>query len=257
MTVYLDLVMILNFFVDFLLILGTNRLSGFPPGWGRAALAAGLGAVYSGACLLPGFHFLMSTLWRVVSLCLMGIIAFGWNRMAWKRAGTFLLLSMALGGAALGLGDGSVWKLILAALAVWLLCRVAFSGGTGNREFVPVRITHQGQTVSLTALRDTGNTLCDPVTGEQVTVIGAEAAVKLTGLGQKQLRAPLETLSAMPLKGLRLIPYRAVGSSGMLLAMRFSDVQIGRRKGSAIVAFAPDAVGNGEGYQALTGGMMG
>jgi len=257
LTVYLDLVMILNFLVDFLLILGTNRLSGFPPGWGRAALAAALGAVYSGGCLLPGFYFLTNTLWRVVSLALMGGIAFGWNRLGWKRTGIFLLLSMALGGAAVGLGDGSVWKLGLAALVVWLLCRTAFSGGTVNREFVPLRITHQGQTVSLTALKDTGNTLCDPLTGEQVTVVGSETAEKLTGLGQNQLRTPLETLTEKPIKGLRLIPYHAVGSSGMLLAMRFSDVQIGRRKGSAIVAFAPDAVGNGEGYQALTGGMMG
>ena len=30
MEVYLDLVIILNFLVDFLLLLGTNRLSGFP-----------------------------------------------------------------------------------------------------------------------------------------------------------------------------------------------------------------------------------
>lgn len=257
MTVYLDMVMILNFSVDFLLILGTNRLSGFPPGWGRAALAAGLGAVYSGACLLPGFHFLMNTLWRVVSLVLIGGIAFGWMRTGWRRTGIFLLLSLALGGAAMGMGDGSLWKLVLAALAVWLLCRVGFPCGVGSREFVPVRITHQGRTVSLTALKDTGNTLCDPVTGEQVTVIGAEAASKLTGLGREKFRTPLETITEKQVNGLRLIPYRAVGCGGMLLAMRFSDVEIGSRKGSAIVAFAPDSVGNGEGYQALTGGMLG
>ena len=44
MEVYLDLVVILNFLVDFLLLLGTNRLSGFPLAAGRCAAAAGLAA---------------------------------------------------------------------------------------------------------------------------------------------------------------------------------------------------------------------
>ena len=44
MVVYLDLVMGLNFGVDFLLLLGTNHLAGFPPGYGRTAAAAALGA---------------------------------------------------------------------------------------------------------------------------------------------------------------------------------------------------------------------
>ena len=38
--IYLDLVVILNFLVDFLLLLGTNRLSGFPASPLRAAAAA-------------------------------------------------------------------------------------------------------------------------------------------------------------------------------------------------------------------------
>ena len=43
MAVYLDLVMLLNFLVDYLLLLGTNRLSGSPMTPGRCALAAVLG----------------------------------------------------------------------------------------------------------------------------------------------------------------------------------------------------------------------
>ena len=48
MEIYLDLVILLNFLVDFLLLLGTNRLSGFPAAIGRCALAAALGALHSG-----------------------------------------------------------------------------------------------------------------------------------------------------------------------------------------------------------------
>lgn len=249
MSVYLDLVMILNFLVDFLLLLGTNRLSGFPMGARRAALAAGLGALYSGACMLPGFRFLGNTLWRLVSLGLMASIAFGWNRSTIKRGGIFVLLSMALGGIALGMGQGSFPMLVLAAMGVWLLCRIGFGGSVGQ-EYVPVEI----EQLKLIALRDTGNTLRDPVTGEGVLIVSADAAWHLCGLTEAQLQHPMETM--LTVSGFRLIPYRAVGQPGsMLLARKFEHVKIGDRRGSAIVAFAPEQIGRGECYQALAGGV--
>ena len=255
--VYLDLVMLLNFLVDFLLLLGTNRLSGFPGGPGRCALGALLGAVYSGACLLPGFSFLGNLLWRTVSLGLMGLAAFGWNRSALKRSGIFLLLSMALGGIALNFGRRDFPGLVLAAVLCWLLCRLAFGDTVGGREYVPVTLSYGGKTASLLALRDSGNTLRDPVTGEQVLVISGEVAQRLTGLTRQQLENPLETMAIHSLPGLRLVPFRSVGQSGgMLLAMRFADVTIGSRQQSAIVAFAPEGMGQGSMYQALTGGVI-
>lgn len=255
MTVYLDFVMLLNFLVDFLLILGTNRLSGFPAQPWRCAGAALVGAVYSGACLLPGFRFLGNLLWRCVSLGLMGVMAFGCNASAIKRSGLFLLLSMAMGGIALSMGRGDLLSLILCALVCFLLSRISFGGQVGGREYVPMSIAYEGRSASLIALKDTGNTLKDPVTGEQVLVISAEIACRLTGLTVEQLRKPLETLVFHPLPGLRLIPYRAVGNGGgFLLAKRFEEVTVGNRKQSALVAFAAEGLGTGETYQALTGG---
>ncbi len=257
MTVYVDVLMLLNFLVDLFLLLGTNRLSGFPPGVKRCAFAAALGALYSGICLLPGFHFMMNFLWRGVSLGLMAVIAFGWNKSALKRAGLFLLLSMALGGIAAGMDNGGFWTLLLCAGGVWLLCAVGFGRNAGQREYVPLSISYGENRLNLIALRDTGNTLQDPITGEQVLVIGAEQAQRLTGLTPQQLRAPLETMAQRPVPGLRLIPYRTVGQSGgMLLALRFRDVQVGSRRMEALVAFAPDVVGKGDCYQALTGGAL-
>lgn len=257
MAVYLDLAVILNFLVDFLLLLGTNRLSGFPAAVKRCALASLLGGIYSGACLLTGFRFLSSLLWRTVCLCLMAVIAFGCSRSAVKRGGVFLLLSMALGGIALSFGRGDFLTLILAAAVVWLLCRVAFGETVGGREYVPITLTYGGNSASIFALRDSGNTLRDPISGEQVLIIAGDVAQKLTGLTQSQLRSPLETLAQRPIPGLRLIPYCAVGQTGgMLLALRFENVKIGSRSQSAVVAFAPEGLGRGVEYQALTGGAL-
>ena len=256
MAVYLDLVMVLNFLVDFLLLLGTNRLAGFPSQSGRCAVGALVGAVYSGACLLPGFRFLGNFLWRIVSLCLMGMLTFGWNASALKRGGIFLLLSMAMGGIALSLGRGDMMSLVLCGLLCLLLSLVSFGGQIGGREYVPLKIVYEGRSTSLIALRDTGNTLTDPVTGEQVMIISAEAASRLTGLTAQQLQYPLETLALRPVPGLRLIPYHSVGNAGgFLLAKRFSDVTIGEKTQSALVAFASEGLGKGEIYQALMGGI--
>ena len=257
MAVYLDMVVLLNFLVDFMLLLGTNRLSGFPQSTGRCAAASVLGAVYSGVCVLPGFRFLGNLLWRTVSLCGMAAAAFGLNRSAVKRGGVFVLLSMALGGIALSIGRGDFPALVLSAAGVWLLSRVAFGGSVGGREYVPVTLTWGDHTASVIALRDSGNTLRDPITGEQVLVVAGEVAQRLTGLTRQQLCSPLETLTQRPIPGLRLIPYRAVGlSGGMLLALRLENVTIGSRRQSAVVAFAPEGLGRGEVYQALTGGTL-
>ena len=256
MRVYVDGVMAINFLVDFLLLLGTNRLSGFPSHKKRLTAAALLGAVYSGVCLLPDFRFLGNLLWRTVSLGGMGAIAFGLGAGALRRCGVFVLMSLALGGLAVCIGRSDLWGLGLALTGLWCLSRFSFQGPVGCRDYVPMEITHAGQTVKLLALRDTGNTLRDPVTGEQVLVIAPWAACRLTGLTEQQLRTPLETMGAVP--GLRLIPYRTVGSSGgMMLAMAFDQVQVGNRRGRALVAFAPEGFGNGSVYQALTGGAAG
>ncbi len=255
--IYLDLVVLLNFLVDFLLLLGTNRLAGCPPGVLRCALASLLGASYSAACLVPGFGFLGSTLWRLVALGLMSLICFGMNSSALKRGAIFLLLSMALGGMALSIGREDIPALVLSAGLIFALCRVSFGGRVGGREYVSVTLRRGDRQEKILALKDTGNTLRDPVTGEPVLVISGAVAKRLTGLMEEELSDPLGTMARRPLPGLRLIPYRAVGSRGqMLLALRFSDVEIGGRKQSAVVAFAPQGLGNWDMAQGLTGGVI-
>lgn len=255
MTVYLDLVMGLNFAVDFLLLLGTNRLAGFPPGAARNAWASTLGSVYAGGCLMPGMGFLGNGFWRLVFLGLMGAVAFGIRTDAWKRTGIFVLLSLALGGMAMGMDHRGIPALVLAAGGIWLLSRISFGGRIGGREYVEVTVTEGERSVTVAALRDTGNTLSDPITGEQVIVLGPEAAKALLGLEKGELLSPMDALIRHPGCGYRLIPYRAVGQGGgMLLGKRFAQVKIGSEKGSGIVAFAPQEIGVGQMYQALTGG---
>lgn len=257
MTVYLDLVVILNFLVDFLLLLGTNRLSGFPPGIRKLIPAAALGAGYSGLCMLPGFRFLGSLLWRLVSLVLMAVIAFGWNRSTVKRGCIFVLLSMALGGMAMNVGRPNFPVLILAASGIWLLCTAAFGGSVGGREYVTISLSYGNHTETVVALRDTGNQLRDPVTGEAVLIISGTVAQRLTGLSDRQIQNPMQTIVERPIAGLRLVPYASVGNPcGMLLALPIDNCCMDGSVRRTLVAFAPEELGRGAVYEALTGGTI-
>ena len=256
MTIYLDLVMLVNFLVDILLLIAADRLCGYPVKWGRIAASAGMGAVYAAACMLPGFRFLGSSFWRLVVLVLMSGVAYGWNKSMLRRSAIFVFLSMALGGIALGLGNGGVMALIAAAAAVCILCVVGFRGGVGRKEYVTVRLTYGGMTRELVALKDTGNALKDPITGQPVLVVGANVAAQMLGLTREQLLSPIETMTRSKIPGLRLIPYRSVGNpNGMMLAIRMERVCVGNREIGELVAFAPQILGAGE-FEALAGGVL-
>lgn len=254
MVIYLDGVMGLNFLVDWLLLLGVNRLSGFPPGLGRTAAAAAMGGGYAGMCLVPGFAFLGSVLWRGVSLGIMSMTAFGLDRTAVRRGVLFVLLSMALGGLALSADSGSAAELVICAVGLALLCVLGFSGRAGGQRFHILRLSYRGKTVELNALEDTGNTLRDPVTGQTVLVADCKAAMELLSLSMEALKAPVETMAASPDMGYRLLPYQTVGQSGnFLLALRCDSVTVDGNRAGNLVAFAPVEFGNGA-YHALTGG---
>lgn len=248
---YLLIVMMLSFLVHLLLLLGANRLCGFPPGGIRVVLSAVLAAVHAGACLASGFSFLGGMIWRLAFLLLQILLAFGMRRDAIRRGLLFIILSLAVEGITTGGG----WAVILAASVIYLLCFV--SGHRPAQQYAPVTITHAGSTLSLLALRDTGNTLADPISGAPVVIVGQDAAWQLLGLTQQQLAHPIETITSFPRPGLRLIPYCAVGqSAGLLLGCRVDRLQINGKESDAIVAFAPQTIGQKATFQALTGGYV-
>lgn len=246
------MVVLLNFCVNCLLLIGTNQMTGEDTTWGKLLSGAGIGAVYSWGCMIPALSFLRQFHWRAVCLLLMSGQAFGWDLSGMKRGTLFALVSLSLHGASMLMGRDGFLPMLLIAGAVWTLSTLS----SILRRTVPLEIRGSRETVHLTALKDTGNSLRDPITGERVIIVGSDTAGKLTGLTDRQLREPLVTLSKKRIPGLRVIPYRSVGQEhGMLLAMRFANVTIGGQMRPRIIAFAPQIIG-GDAFQALAGGTI-
>lgn len=244
MALYITAVL-LNFLVNLFLIIGTNQVAGSSPGMKRALLASAVGSLYAAVCLR--YTLIGNLLCRLLSIALMSRIAFG--RSFGGRGVLFLLQQLAITGIAAGAQSSGLISVLLGAAGVCLVCM----GGFLEKKYIPMELTYGSRRVRLTALRDTGNTLKDPVTGRPVVVLGADAAEKLTGLKKEQLRRPVETMGALP--GLRLIPYHTIDKTeGLILGLWIREAKVGKRKGGILVAFAPEKLSEDGSIQALTGG---
>lgn len=232
--------------VNALLLVASGRFLGQGSNPMRVLAASLLGAVVPMLSLLPEFSFLDHILWRLLGLTLTAVLAYGLSGGGAAKTVLFVLLHLSLGGIT---GSESRWQsVLLGAAGIGFACLI-----TGfHRDLVPIELTFKGKTLRITALRDTGHALRDPITGQSVLVVDAETARKLTGLSQRALQAPVESLDLLP--GLRLIPYKTVGNSGFLLALQIREAKIGNRQESTLVALSPNILGKR--YQALTGGNL-
>lgn len=256
MIVYIDLVIMLNFLVDALLILAVSRYCGTPVVPWRAIAGGMVGGLYGGACMIPGFTFLGGALWRVIALVAIGCIAFGCKRTAVSKTLIFAVFNMTLGGMVVLLNAGNILAVILCAGAVAGMSVFVSKRNTG-RKVASVELRKGDRYRKLFALRDTGNTLCDPLTGMQVLVAGANIAREMLGLDTQQLGRPDETITQLNIRGSRLVPYRTIeNGAGMLLAVPMDSVLIDGVAANTLVAFSPVDIGKGEDYEALTGGNL-
>lgn len=173
-------------------------------------------------------------------------------RLAWPGApralrrrlpAASLLLSLAMAGFVQLMHSLS----LPASLALLAACCLTplLSGGMPRPAPVccaTVELMHQGHTVTLTALVDTGNLLRDPLTGLPVIVVSRRAARKLT-----PLPAPGQLLP-----GMRLISVRTAAGSALMAIFRPQRVRVlsGQtwREVRAMVGLSPDGY---DGAQAL------
>ena len=246
------LVFLLGWLVNYLLIMGVCQLYSCVYSHFRLVIAAAVCALYGGLVLLNWIHEEIRPYVQIGVIILASIIGFGCNYRSIRYCGTFLLLRIAVAGVLDPLSILRPWPLLLASFLLLVLSVLNFPVSNGN--LIPIELHFGTNHVALTGLRDTGNTLHDPVTGQPVLILSSDVAQNLTGLTASQLRNPVDTMGAIP--GLRLIPYRTIAGEGLLLALHLPKVCIGGRCGSELVAFAPEVLSREGRFQALTGGML-
>ncbi len=239
MTVYLDVLLVFNLYVNYILLRITARLTHSPLGFGRCLGAAALGSLSTLMIFLPEMPVLLSVLCKLLIAVLLSAAAFGWRswvRLCWNSLCLFgasfllagILLALALLCNVRVLHANSCWyldvsllHLVVFTIAAYLLLSAvqyihdrSHAADGGYR----VVIRYRSCTAQLEGLADTGNSLVDFLTGSPVVICDRQL-----------LGAMVPEGTALP-RGWRLIPYSTVSGGGMLPVFRPDETVIHSRQ---------------------------
>lgn len=280
--VYIDVLFLVNFFMDYIILTLTGNILKIRTGILRRGLGAALGATcYCIMLLLPMEY----RLWG--SMGIMLLAAIGMGRMVFslkkpKKICYFLVIFHAaaffLGGTVTAIyhytrlgyyirkavkGDDNA-QIITGVLAGMVLAacglmKIILSCIRERRReetlYYEVELCVGDTKKSATALMDTGNHLREPVSHKPVILADITLAGEL--LGEKTCKAIKDfylTGNLTEAEGLRLIPYHSVGRKHGILAAVFIDSLIIRMEQGVIerngvcVAITEDAISSGEEY---------
>ena len=273
--IYADILLVLNWWIDFLLLLAIRRtLGGGGRSW-RLALGALFGAVTAFILFLPPLSVWLTLCIKLASAAGMIVLAFRWQgwRMYWRRVFLLFVFSAGLAGLcgavyywlapqAFYVLNGGVYyavsPLLLVVLSVvcygllWMADYLMRRRAPSTRLF-RAALTVGGDRVIFPCLYDSGNHLTEPFSGYPVLVVER-------GIVEQLMDVPADA-DAIPVgKGWRLIPYDTVGGSGLLPACipeKFT-VTVGgeERVMPACYMAVCDSLGRGE-YRGLLGSAMG
>ena len=231
-TVYADVLIVLNIYVNFFLLRMTARLTRSALMTKRCIAAAVFGSLFSLVIFAPP-----------MSVTFMAVI-----RLLSAAAVTNVLLAGTVHGTAAWLrpdfictGNGFFYVdfsliLLLAVTAglYGIVCAAGrLTGRTEQGEWTVV-IRCGGRIVRLKGLADTGNLLTDFFTGLPVVICGSEVYEELTGRILPEDGCP---------EGMRLLPCSTVSDSGLITVFRPDELLIvndrtGQRKAAgAVVGF--------------------
>lgn len=250
MTVYADVLFLVNFLMDLLCLAACRRVRGMETKRVRMLLSAAFGGVFGvfGACVwLPKVCLYALS---VAAACVMCRIAFGAQHFtAFVRTVLlFLIANLLLGGLLAGLSNVLGNGRSLPPLTPLLLFAAVYAAMTGisvilracrvKRDTV-VHITLGQKTASFTVLVDSGDLLRDPYSG---------APVILLSLARLQKAFPEEAFLVSPqnvpsevlaLHGWHLIPADTVSGGALLNAFVPDDIRVGTRHITAVTAVSP------------------
>ena len=230
---YIDVLFLQNLLLDYLLLTVTARLLKLSPGRIRRLLAAGLGSlllclVYAlwPRCPLPVFLLLHGALAIIMSIA--GLRIAVRSRTLLGRAVILLYLCSFLLGGIFGWIQGMIRFPVypflgLSLLSCWLLSLAArwlFRFRQSEQQICSVTLGFHGRILRLRGLRDTGNSLRDPIFGKPVSLLHRGLLEALCGT---------EEILYYP------VPYRSVGKENGLLPAFYADfLQIETEDGSVL-----------------------
>lgn len=256
MTVYIDVLFVVNLIINYLLLLTTSKLAKqHSPVW-RLIAGATAGAVYAVCIFFPQVRALYTVIAKIIVSFILVAITFKIRKWCafLKTVGIFYISSFIFGGVSLGIfyftgaGRGTIISngifyynlslriLILSTAIAYVIIRMIWRIYKADRirEYKRIEVRFMGKSVWLNALIDTGNMLCEPITGTPVIIGEFETLKPILPDEFKNIyksSTPEEIIcnsTDESLTGrLRVIPFSSLGNTdGLLLGFRPDSVMI-------------------------------
>lgn len=263
MSIYADVVLLINFIMNSIILVLTAYAAGISFSWKRLLMTAVVGSIYALAGIFPAMAVFYSIPGKLLASVVIILLAFGYRsvKMTVTLTGIFFIVSFILGGALLGwlyfiqtevphrtessiklsLGNlvaGSVVAIVLIRLVVKRLlakmCRY--------KTFYQARIEYAGQSQDITGMLDTGNGLYSLLGRKPVVLLSLQSALQLLGeqvaafLTANRPDSWLANLDKCQdsawLARVEIIPCQSVGGRNMLLGFRPDSITVTNKEGS-------------------------
>lgn len=276
--VYLDVLILLNFVVDYFLLLGTKKLNRAEPRLRRMLLGAIVAAICSITIFLPSENPLLCTLYQISTALIVVWATFGFGSLSrflrlcasffgisFAYAGVMFALWIAFRPGGMVIQNGIVYfdispmilllSTLLAYLVILLIRRLSVRNELSQRT-VDLDVSLEGKQTTLRALVDTGHTLNDVMSNAPVVVAEYDEVDSILP-DECRILYREGNITDVPQnfeKRFRMIPFTTISGPGMLPAFRADEVIVHQQHQNKTLSACVVAVLNaplGEEYHAL------
>ncbi|MEH7358191.1 sigma-E processing peptidase SpoIIGA [Priestia aryabhattai] len=259
MPIYLDLIWMLNFGLDTILLMLCAVVLKRNYKWWRLLLGGFIGSLIVLLMFTPFSHLMVHPAIKILFSFFMVLMAFGYKRLRFffENLLTFYFATFVVGGGLMGVhflfqdqflvlnqmvdtkspqfGDPISWIFVLIGfplLSYFSKARVddlRMKNITFD-QLVDVEVILNEQTLSMKGLIDSGNQLVDPLTKTPVMIVTADSLKEILPEGLMELSKNVQSFSHSEdidqewYSKVRFVPYRSVGQANQLLLALKPDI---------------------------------
>lgn len=289
MTIYLDIVILENICMNFIILFATGIINKTKINYIRIFAASLLGGIYAVVSYMSILEVYSNVLVKVLLSICMVYIAFKSEKIKilFKQLLIFYLTSFTFGGVSFALlyfirpqdifmkngiyiGTYPVKIVLISGIIGFAILVIAFKVIKGkinkNNMYCQININLFNNNKKVKAVIDTGNFLKEPITGAPVIVVEKEALVDLV---DEEIINNIEKIINGNIKEdidiskyssrIRLIPFSSLGrKNGLLLGISVDSIEIefediSRTVNNAIIGIYNDTLSSTKKYNALVG----
>lgn len=235
MTVYWDIMFLINFTIDYIILYSTAKTVFLKRNFFKMVLGAAIGGIYG------IFIFEKSIVFNILTyiLATLLILYVAFSKLNFKIISTFYIISFLFGGISnylnnmygvIKMSNGFIFVennlfavlmgVILSSFIIVISLKLIKRNVIKHKQIKTVDIFFEGKSVTVSGMLDTGNLLLDPITKYPVILVSFDDIEKIISSDLKKFLEEKENLcvniNRKIINKIRLIPYKNSNSNDVL-----------------------------------------